>query len=158
MMDALRTAGDLRTFLADVLVDIRAKRVTPDEAGAIAKVAGEINKSLAVEVQTALASGVRAPVPGSMAIGSPEAPALLPEGAGSEDPDDEPTEPPKNKTENITQPEPAPPSQPKPKITEICQPPLRDGDKIWCEQCEQRVTVGQAIGCKSRFCTAKAAA
>ncbi|WP_312487154.1 hypothetical protein [Sphingomonas sp.] len=79
---SIYTAGELRSFLADVLVDIRAKRVTPDEAGAIAKVAGEINKSLAVEVQTALASGVKKPVPGSMAIGSPDTPRLLPEGKG----------------------------------------------------------------------------
>ncbi|APX66268.1 hypothetical protein V3I01_07975 [Sphingomonas sp. gentR] len=164
---SIRTAGELRSFLADVLVDIRAKRVTPDEAGAIAKVAGEINKSLAVEVQTALASGVKKPVPGSMAIGSPDAPRLLPEGESGDGEIDEPepTKPQKNITENTPAADPidpakVPPSKPMrlDDATANFKRNQQDGDRVWCEQCDMRVTTSQAVGCKSKFCKAKEAA
>lgn len=70
MSGGIHTAGELRGFLAEVLIGIREKRVSPDEAGAIAKVAAEINRSLAVEIQTALQTGIENPVAGSMVIAS----------------------------------------------------------------------------------------
>lgn len=50
----IKTAGELRGFLADVLLGIRAGDVTVEDANAIAKVAGQINQSLAVEVKAAI--------------------------------------------------------------------------------------------------------
>jgi hypothetical protein len=51
---SIRTAGELRGFLADILIGIRDGRVDVEEANAIAKVAGQINASLAVEAKTVL--------------------------------------------------------------------------------------------------------
>lgn len=51
---SIKTAGELRGFLADILVGIRDGRVDVDEANAIAKVAGQINSSLAIEAKTAV--------------------------------------------------------------------------------------------------------
>lgn len=51
---SIKTAGELRGFLADILVKIRDGSVDVDEATAIAKVAGQINSSLAIEAKTAL--------------------------------------------------------------------------------------------------------
>lgn len=53
-MSEIKTAADLRGFLADVLEDIRAGKVDPAKAAAISNVAGQINKSLAIEVGAAL--------------------------------------------------------------------------------------------------------
>lgn len=53
-MSEMKTASDLRGFLADVLVGIRDGKVTPEKAGAISKVASQINQSLAMEVSAAL--------------------------------------------------------------------------------------------------------
>ncbi len=48
---------------------------------------------------------------------------------------------------------------PPPRKVEL--PPAGDSSldgKCWCDQCEQRVTAGQAQACKSQFCAAKAKA
>ena len=50
----IKTAGDLRSFLADVMVGIRDGNIDYQDATAISKVAAQINNSLAVEVNTAL--------------------------------------------------------------------------------------------------------
>lgn len=50
----IKTAGELRGFLADILVGIRDGRVDIEDATAIAKVAGQINSSLAIEAKTAI--------------------------------------------------------------------------------------------------------
>jgi hypothetical protein len=71
----IKTAGDLRGFLADVMVGIRDGTIDYQDAVAISKVAAQINNSLAVEVNTALrlsAMGKDHPVAGSMAIGGVE--------------------------------------------------------------------------------------
>lgn len=70
-MTAIKTAGDLRGFLADVLVGIRSGSVDVEEANAISKVAAQITSSLAVEVNTALQlqkMGKDHPVAGTMLI------------------------------------------------------------------------------------------
>lgn len=136
MSGRITTAGELRGFLADVLTDLRSKRLTPEEANAIAKVAGEITRSLAVEAATALHGGVKDHVPGSMVIA------------------------------NHADPEPQLPSPEVPCDSKAREPvarilphnPNADPDKVWCEQCEMKVTVGQAVSCKSKFCKAKEAA
>lgn len=51
---SIKTSGELRGFLADILVGIRDGKVDVEEANAIAKVAGQINQSLAVEVKAAV--------------------------------------------------------------------------------------------------------
>lgn len=51
---AIKTAGELRGFLAGILEGIRDGKVDVEEANAIAKVAGQINNSLAVEAKTAI--------------------------------------------------------------------------------------------------------
>lgn len=137
-MSTLRTAGELRGFLADVLIGIQAGTIDTNKANAIAKVSAQINQSLAVEVNTALQlerMGGERPVAGSMVIAfhgdenaltpAAEPAATAPEGAS-------------------------------PVIA--FAPPKRDGDKVWCDQCDMNVTVGQAVGCKSVHCKAKAVA
>lgn len=133
-MSTLRTAGELRGFLADVLIGIQNGTVDTNKANAIAKVSAQINQSLAVEVNTALQlermGGERA-VAGSMVIahhGDEITPALP-------------------VAENDVA---------KPVIA--FAPPKHDGEKIWCDQCDMNVTVGQAVSCKSAHCKAKAAA
>jgi hypothetical protein len=54
MSGSIKTAGELRGFLADILIGIRDGRVDVEEATAIAKVAGQINSSLAIEAKTAV--------------------------------------------------------------------------------------------------------
>lgn len=79
-MAKIKTAGDLRSFLADILVDIRSGSIDADQASAISKVAAQINNSLAVEVNTALrlaSMGKDHPVAGSMRIGGPDDPTHL---------------------------------------------------------------------------------
>ncbi len=86
-MASIKTAGDLRGFLADVLVGIRNGSVDTDEANAIAKVAAQINQSLAVEVNTTLQlqrMGKDQPVAGSMMLtnGNPAALETFADDAG----------------------------------------------------------------------------
>lgn len=50
----IKTAGELRGFLADIMVRIRDGNIDVEDANAIAKVAGQINASLAVEAKTAI--------------------------------------------------------------------------------------------------------
>lgn len=134
-MSTLKTAGDLRSFLADVLVGIKEGSVEPAAASAIAKVSAQINQSLQVEVATRLQMREQGNEPaGSMLLGGPreDEPALIE----------------------------AKPETPAPKPTAVATRPTSGtkGEKIWCEQCEMRVTVGQAVGCKSAHCKAKEAA
>lgn len=69
----IRTAGELRGFLASIMVGVRDGKVECGQAAAISKIAAQINQSLAVEVNTALQlekMGKDRPVAGSMLIGS----------------------------------------------------------------------------------------
>lgn len=75
----IKTAGELRGFLADVLLGIRSGDVNIEEARAIAQVAGQITHSLAVEAKTAIAlkkMGESGHVPGSMQIASGDVEAI----------------------------------------------------------------------------------
>lgn len=87
----IRTAGDMRGFLADIMVGIRGGSVDSAQAHAIAKIAAQINQSLAVEVNTALQlerMGKDRPVAGSMLIGpAGEAPTPLPHPPAPEEAD-----------------------------------------------------------------------
>jgi hypothetical protein len=131
----LKTASDLRGFLAEVLVGIKSGEIDANKANAISKVAAQINQSMSTEVQTKIRlKELGEPVVGDMLITSSV--------------DDRETPP------QLTQAEPEPPAKPK-AVVEFTPP--RD-EKIWCEQCESRVTVGQAVGCKSAHCKAKEAA
>lgn len=140
----IRTAGDLRGFLADVLVGVQDGSIDPNKASAICKVAAQINQSLSVEVTASLQmqkAGGAAPVAGSMVIGRASDPE--PVALSTPDPEPEPT-----KVAPIVSAKPI----------AFTPPPKKDSDRIWCEQCDQMVTVGQAVSCKSRHCTAKVAA
>lgn len=69
----ISTAGDLRGFLADILVSIRDGKINSQQALAISKVAAQINQSLSVEVNTALQlerMGKDRPIAGSMLLRS----------------------------------------------------------------------------------------
>lgn len=69
----IKTAGELRGFLAEVMVGIREGSVKPDQANAISKIAAQINQSIACEVNTALQlerMGKPGAVAGSMLIAS----------------------------------------------------------------------------------------
>lgn len=130
MPQQLRTAGDLRGFLADVLVGIRDGTIDANKANAISKVAAQINQSLSTELVTAMKvrdAGGGEPAPGSLTLGSTEI---------------------------------APERDPQPSIvteTNIHSLAL-PGAKMWCDQCERNVTGIEAGRCGSTFCKAKAAA
>lgn len=155
-MRAIKTAGDLRGFLADVLMGVKDGTIDASKAGAISKVAAQINVSLATEVQARIhLKELDSDTAGSMVI------------AGSAVEGEAPRE--------LTQDAPAQ-SQQAPMVREAPVPveaasavTMEDAtanfrrnkmanDQIWCEQCELRVTVEQAVGCKSRYCKAKEAA
>lgn len=87
----IRTAGELRGFLADVMVGIRNGSVEPTQAHAISKIAAQINQSIACEVNTALQlerMGKPGAVAGTMLIGGP------PDENADDGTDDEPVRPP----------------------------------------------------------------
>src|SRR5690242_17090047 len=76
----IKTAGDLRGFLADIMLGIRDGDVECTQAHAIAKVAAQINQSLATEINTALQlerMGKDRPVAGSLLIRGEEPPPVL---------------------------------------------------------------------------------
>lgn len=136
-MSTLRTAGELRGFLADVLIGIQSGAIDTNKANAIAKVSAQINQSLAVEVNTALQlekMGGGRSVAGSMVIAHHESDGTV-----------------------MTLPAPEAPGDTVP-VTVKFTAPKRDNDKVWCDQCDLNVTVGQAVACKSVHCKAKAAA
>ena len=145
-MSALKTAGELRGFLADVLVGIKDGTIDANKANAIAKVSAQINQSLSVEVNTALQMerlGKGSALPGSMIIAG-EAVIALPEVDDTPAPVPISPPPPPPVAKQVT-------AQPAQKIAK----PKRDGDKVWCEQCESRVTSTQAIACRSAHCKAQ---
>lgn len=132
-MSTLRTAGELRGFLAEVLIGIQSGAIDTNKANAIAKVSAQINQSLAVEVNTALQlermGGERA-VAGSMVIAhhGDDTPVIA-----------------------------APANEDKPAAKPVTFAPPKS-EKIWCGQCDTNVTPGEAVGCKSAHCKAKALA
>lgn len=69
----IKTAGDLRAFLADILVGIKNGTVDTAQAAAISKVSAQINQSLATEVGAAIQLhklGKDRPSAGSLALAS----------------------------------------------------------------------------------------
>ena len=128
-MSTLRTAGELRGFLVDVLVGLKDGTIDTNKANAIAKVSAQINASLAVEVNTALQLDKIGMAAGSMVIDGSVTDVV----------------------EALPPPTPQAPT-PKPAAT---TPPVRTGDKIWCEQCDQSVHVNKAVSCNSPHCKAK---
>jgi hypothetical protein len=158
----LKTTGDLRGFLADVLVGIRDGSIDANQANSISKVAAQINQSLSTEVQARINLKELGGEAGQMIIASDhvrDVPSMI---------ESAPTETPKIITQDIPRADVIDPSKitPMPKHAEQANPvkPIivtrnrADGDKIWCDQCETRVTTSQAIGCKSQHCKAKDAA
>lgn len=128
-MSTLRTAGDLRAFLAETLTGIRDGKIDAAQANAIAKVSAQINQSLAVEVNTALQlermTGARA-VAGSMVIADYSVGGDLAL-ASSENEGD--------------------------RVRAISKnfKPDHEG-KAWCGQCERRKGVSEVVACQSPFC------
>lgn len=53
-MPGIKTSGDFRGFLTDIMIGIRDGTVEADDANAIARVASQVNQSLAVEVKAAV--------------------------------------------------------------------------------------------------------
>ena len=52
-MSKLNTTGDLRTFLADAVIEIKNGLITPDAAKSFADLASKINDSFNAEVRAA---------------------------------------------------------------------------------------------------------
>lgn len=127
-MSEIRTVGELRGFLTDVLVGIREGKVDVEQAKAIAKVAAQITSSLAVEVNAALQlekMGKGKAAAGSMLIANGVQHAIAETSA-------------------------LPPPQ-----EDNSQPPIWADGKAWCEQCEMQITRVEAGGCKSKYCSLK---
>lgn len=128
----IETAGELRGFLAECLIDIREGRMKAQDAQALSKVAAQINQSLAVEINTALQlekMGRQAATVGTMLVGVPSSP--LPSAVIE---------------------------KPKPEIKPLDETDFKILDahfqgKKWCEQCEAQIDLKEAAGCKSKFCT-----
>lgn len=178
----LKTAGDLRGFLADVLVGIKSGSVDASQASSISKVAAQINASIATEVQARIhLKELGGDAAGAMIIANPVADTRPAPELTHHHVDDDHV-PDAGKMVEI---EAEAPAQPEPKIEPICQPEqiaesanspvvalatsldeaaanyrrnTQDKDKTWCDQCEMRVTTSQAVSCKSRYCKAKEAA
>lgn len=151
-MPQLKTAAEMRGFLADVLIGIKTGEIDANKANAIAKVAAQINQSMTTEVQTRLRlKELGEPASGSMMLGDyAETPPAAPIPTT--------TEPQKNITEKITLlPDPVPATS-----LEVATANYRlstaDRENVWCDQCDMNVTVSQAVSCKSRYCKAKEAA
>ncbi len=114
----IKTAGDLRGFLAQIMVGIKDGSIKSSDALAISKVAAQINQSLSVEVNTALQlerMGKDHPVAGSMLIAS-EMPEI----------------------EKLTPP--------------ATVPAEMQGEDVWCDQCDGRISIAEASACKSKYC------
>lgn len=157
----LKTTGDLRGFLADVLVGIRDGSIDAGQANSISKVAAQINQSLSTEVQARINLKELGGEAGAMVIVSDhvrDVPKMI----------ESVTVEPVQSVHQLPQADVVDPGKVMPlgKRAEQADPakpiivtrPRKESDKIWCEQCEMRVTVGQAVGCKSQHCKAKDAA
>lgn len=165
----LTTAGDLRGFLAEVLIGIKDGSVDATKAHAIAKVASQINASLATEVQARIHLKALGSDAGGMVITTPavkgQAPVdvpLLPEQNSDQEAGIAPEA--QKSAENAVAPAPRAATE------QVAIKNLEDAtanylrstgrtgeEKVWCDQCDMRVTVGQAVGCKSPHCKAKGA-
>lgn len=138
----LKTAGDLRGFLAGVLVGIRDGTIDAAQASSISKVAAQINQSLATEVQARINLKDLGGEAGAMVIASGEHVRDVPKLVEAA-----PPAPSEQFAESAK------------KVVAVAPARARtDADKIWCDQCDMQVTAGQAVGCKSPFCKAKDAA
>lgn len=72
MAGKIKTTGELRDFLADMLVGIKNGDLDPEKARNITKMAGQINESFYAEIKVAKTraeAGERLTDLGSMAIG-----------------------------------------------------------------------------------------
>ena len=151
-MSQLRTAGDLRGFLADVLVGIRDGTVDAAQATSISKVAAQINQSLATEVQARIHLRELGGEPAGTMVVATRSEEVLPKLGHTAIDHGEP--------DQASETEPGPPpvtASPKRVMNGAStSAPVRSvGDRTWCDQCEMRVTTAQAAGCKSKFCKAR---
>ena len=51
-MSKIKTTGDLREFLTDVMEDVRGAKLTVDRASSVIKAAAQINESFYSEIKT----------------------------------------------------------------------------------------------------------
>jgi ribosomal protein L40E len=148
----IKTAGELRSFLAEVLIGIRDGSVNPTQAQAISKVAAQINQSLSVEVNTALQlerMGKDHPVAGTMQLGAPEPdrPQVeFTERVGEDSLLRAADEKVFGEAEDTLVEEP------------VVLPFAKAQDKfrtdlIWCDQCDARVAPEDATACRSTRCS-----
>jgi hypothetical protein len=128
----LRTTGDLRTFLCDTMERVRDGKIDLAAADRIAKIAGQITASLTAEAQMNLVNHKVGGEVGAMPL--------------------------------VGKTEPEPPMaiehKPEPAIVNASPPrvPLASGERVFCDQCERRVTAEEAGRCTSGFCKANSAA
>lgn len=62
------STGELRETLIECIERVKAKRMDPSEAGAVAKLAAQVNTSLQVELNIRMA-GIRTDAMGSLHVG-----------------------------------------------------------------------------------------
>lgn len=53
MKNSIRTAGHLRAFLCDAMVDVREGRLEVDKASVIQKIAAQVNENMYAEAKVA---------------------------------------------------------------------------------------------------------
>lgn len=72
MSGRIKTTGQLRTFLADMMLGVKNGDLDLDKASRITKMAGQINESFYAEIKVAKVrteAGQQMPTLGNMAIG-----------------------------------------------------------------------------------------
>ena len=70
--EAITTCGDLRTFLINLMMDVKNETIDADKASRIAKVAAQVNENLYAEIKTArlmLDTGKESFIVGNLPIG-----------------------------------------------------------------------------------------
>ena len=70
--EAIMTCGDLRTFLINLMMEVKNETIDADKASRIAKVAAQVNENLYAEIKTArlmLDVGEKSFVIGNLPIG-----------------------------------------------------------------------------------------
>lgn len=130
----MKTTGDLRAFLAETIERVRNGTCDHASADRIAKLAGQISASMTAEAQAALVCQKFGGSLGALPLGGV--------------------------TEATAEPTPVIASVKASVIAPAARVATKpeDRERVWCEQCDRSVTVGEAVSCKSAFCKAKAAA
>ena len=73
-INEIKTTGDLRNFLSQLLLDVKSGAIEPDKASKITKISSQINENFYAEIRVAktyLESGAPLPDLGAIPINGP---------------------------------------------------------------------------------------